>query len=190
MNGPLEITFRDIPKVPEMEELIRQKIAKLEEVHRITSCRVVIEQPQRHQKSGSPYRVRLDITVPAGHELVVRREPGEGEMHTSLSAVVRAAFDAARRQLRELAMRQRGEVKHHAEPAVQAVIDRVFLEEGYGFIRDVDQREIYFNRSSLTNADLDEVSPGTPVRFVEEESVSGHRASTVELLGTARRTAP
>jgi hypothetical protein len=128
MNGPLEITYRDIPKVPDVDELIRRRVEKLEEVHHIVSCRVVLERPQRHQTSGSPYRVRLSITVPPGHELVVRREPGEGEMHAELATVVRNAFDAARRQLRELSMKQRGHVKRHGEAEANAVVDREVTE--------------------------------------------------------------
>ncbi len=146
--------------------------------------RVVIEQPQKHQKSGSPYRVRVSITVPAGHELVVRREPGEGEMHAELTSVVRSAFDAARRQLRELATRRRGGVKHHEGGAEEvAVVDRIMLDEDYGFIRTPDQRQVYFHRNSVQNADFDTLVPGTGVRFVEEEGDQGPQAAAVQVIG-------
>jgi len=188
MNGPLEITFRDIPKQPEIEALIRRKLEKLEEVHRITSCRVALERPQRHQTSGSPYRVRLSLTVPSGHELVVRREPGEGEMHVELTTIVRNAFDAARRQLVELGLKRRGFVKRHEEgELVTAVIDRVFSREDYGFIRTSDQRQVYFHRNSVQNADFDCLLPGTDVHFVEEEGEKGAQAVAVQVVDPTSR---
>ena len=39
----------------------------------------------------------------------------EGEWEESLPTVVRRAFEAMRRQLKELVERQRGEVKEHSE---------------------------------------------------------------------------
>jgi len=55
------------------------------------------------------------VPCPApGHEVVVRREPTEGDLHTGLAPVIRNAFTAARRRLRDLSMKQRGEVKRHA----------------------------------------------------------------------------
>ena len=46
--------------------------AKLEEFFsRITSCRVVVEAPHRHHKSGELFHVRIDLGVP-GHESTKR----------------------------------------------------------------------------------------------------------------------
>ena len=65
MNVPLEISFREVEKTQSLEDLIRGEAASLEEVNdHVSSCRVSVEQPQKHLKSGSPYRVRIDMTVP------------------------------------------------------------------------------------------------------------------------------
>ena len=114
MQLPLEISYRGVKKTGWTENLIREKAAKLDQVcDHLTSCRVAVEKTQQHQRFGSPYRVRIDMKVPPSHELVVRREPSEGDIHHELPQVIREAFDVARRQLRELAERQRGEVKSH-----------------------------------------------------------------------------
>ena len=123
---PIEISYRDFQKTEEIEDLIYEKCAKLEQVcDYISSCRVAIERPQEHQQTGNPYRIRLDITVPPGHELVVKREVGRGEMHEKLTSVIRKVFSAARRKLKKLKEQQRGEVKSH--PAQEG--QTLYMEE-------------------------------------------------------------
>jgi ribosome-associated translation inhibitor RaiA len=115
MKVPVEITYRDVEKTDYLDDLIHKKIAKLERYcNYMSSCRIVVEKIHDRPKSGSPYRVRLDITVPPGHELAASENPGEGIQYESLEAVIRDAFEAARRQLVELVQRQRDEVKTHA----------------------------------------------------------------------------
>jgi ribosome-associated translation inhibitor RaiA len=119
MLVPLQLSFRDVPpaRQAEIEERVRQRAAKLERFFQpINSCRVAIERPHQFERSGNPYRVRIDITVPPGHELVVRKEPGDSNLHTDLATVVNAAFEAAERRLGELVARMRGEVKTHERP--------------------------------------------------------------------------
>lgn len=62
--------------------------------------------------------MRLDITVPPGHELVADERPTEHEMHEPLSKIVNDAFKTMERQLKELVQRQRSEVKTHESAAV------------------------------------------------------------------------
>jgi hypothetical protein len=64
------------------EDLIREKAADLERLcGNIISCRIVVEVPQQYQKSGRPYRVRINVNIPPGLEVVVRRESSEGILH-------------------------------------------------------------------------------------------------------------
>lgn len=114
MQVPLELSFRDVPNTDLIAAVVREKVDKLERIcDRLSSCRVVIERPQRHQETGNPYRVRIDMTVPPGHELVAKRESTQGEMHDPLEVVVREAFQAAGRRLERLSQRQHGRVKTH-----------------------------------------------------------------------------
>lgn len=116
MQIPPEITYRNIEKTDEIENLVANKIAKLEQVcDYMVSCRVEVERPHRNQQTASPYRVRIDVRVPPGHELVVKRISTEGEREEPLDAVLRRAFEAMRRQLKELVERQRGDVKAHSK---------------------------------------------------------------------------
>jgi len=119
MQLPLEITFRNVPKTDAVEALIKEKTLALERIcDHITSCRVTVEQPAQHLSSGNPFQVRIELTVPRGHRVVVKREAGEGEMHENLGALLRKAFDAASRSLSRVVERQRGEVKAHEQPTI------------------------------------------------------------------------
>ncbi len=183
MQVPLEISYRDVQKTEEIDTLIREKAAKLEKIcHHLISCRVAVEKPQEHQRTGNPYRIRIDMRVPPGHEMVVKRESSEGNMHDPLSQVIRDAFDAARRQLQDLVERQRGEVKTKPESILVGLVVKLFQEEGYGFIQDADGREIYFHRNSVLHDDFDRLVIGTGVRYAEEEGLKGPQASTVEIV--------
>ena len=181
---PLEITFRDVEKTDALEELIREKADKLETVcEDMISCRVAVEKPQEHQRSGSPFRVRIQARVPTGHEVVAERKPGDGDMHDPLPKVVRSAFDAAERQIRELVAKRRGEIKFHPEQQLMAVVVRLFPEKGYGFLKNLeDGREIFFHESSVVRDDFQKLEIGTGVRYIESAGEEGPQASTVQIV--------
>ncbi|GAB4272106.1 MAG: hypothetical protein Kow0092_27100 [Deferrisomatales bacterium] len=184
MRTPLELTFRDVDGTPALEEYIRRSVRKLEDVcAAIVSCRIAVERRHRHQRSGSPYRVRIDLRVPPKHELVITRESGEGEIHDDLRKVLGNAFDSARRQLKELNHRLQGDVKTHQPPKGEAVVVRIFPEEDYGFLRTRDGAEIYFHRNAVLDGAFDRLDVGSGVRFVEVQGDEGPQASTVEVLG-------
>jgi len=185
MQVPLEISYRGLDKTPDLEKLIREHVTKLEKVcDHMTSCRLAIETSQQNLRSGHPFRVRIDMKVPPGHELVVVKTQGaKSDAHDPLHAVIREAFSAARRQLIALTEKQRGEVKIHPEQQMQAVVVRLFRDDGYGFIRDgADGHEVYFHRNSVVADDWDRLEVGTGVRYVEQPGDKGPQASTVQIV--------
>lgn len=185
MQVPLEITYRDVEKTDALEALVHEKVAKLEQVcDHINSCRVAIEKRHDGPKSGSPYRVRIDLTVPPGHELAAVKNPGEGEQYAAIETVIRSAFEAARRQLVELTERQHDEVKSHPEQEMGAVVTKLFPDQGYGFIRSLDSdEEVYFHRNSVIHDDFDRIGVGTGVRYVAQQDEQGLlHASTVQIV--------
>jgi cold shock CspA family protein len=183
MNVPLEISFRDVEKTQTLDDLIRGEAASLEEVNdHVSSCRVSVEQPQKHLKSGSPYRVRIDMTVPPRHEIVARREPGQGEMHEELETVILDAFDDARRQLRELSARQDGEEKRHPAQESTALVHHLVAEQDFGFLKTLDGRDVYFHRNSVANDDFDRLVVGTGVWHTAEMGEKGLQATTVRIV--------
>ena len=184
MQGPVDISFKDIPKTPEIEDLIKKNIAKLEKVcDHITSCRVTVQKPQKHQQRGNPYQVNIDITVPPGHEIVAKHSASQGDMHNPLETVLTQTFHAAERQLKELNEKQRGDVKVHPQQQVMGVVNKIFPEEGYGFIKTVDTGEdIYFHKNSVSHDDYERLEIGTGVRFTAEQGDKGLQAASVEII--------
>ncbi len=183
MEVPLEMSFRGMEANEAIEELIREKTAKLEKIYsNLNSCRVAVEKTQKHQRRGNPYRVRLDITAPPGHEIVIKREPSKGNLHDPLTTVINSAFQAARRQLRELKKKQGRRVKGHPQQRMDGVVEKLHSEEGFGFIRTLDGQQIYFHRHSVLHHDFDRLEPGMGVRFARETGDEGDQASTVQVV--------
>ena len=183
MQVPVRIRFGHVRKNTAIENLIREQAAKLERVcDHIISCRVAVEKPQEHQTSGSPFRVRIAVTVPPEHELAVTRNAGEGNLHNQLQTVIRDAFGAMRRQLTKLVDKQRGETKSHPEQELAGVVVRLFREQGYGFIKGTDNREIYFHKNSLPADSFDRLRVGTGVQWEEQEGEKGPQATTVRIV--------
>jgi cold shock CspA family protein len=82
------------------------------------------------------------------------------------------------RKLEEQRRRERGVVKTHAETP-SGWISKVFPEEQYGFIRTMDERDVYFHSNSLLNGDFNKLKIGTEVSFLEEQGNEGPQAVRV-----------
>jgi ribosome-associated translation inhibitor RaiA/cold shock CspA family protein len=183
MQVPLIVTFHNVDKSADIEELIRTRADKLDRAcERIVACRVTVEKQQDRHKNGNPFRVRIDVTVPPEHELVVARETGAGDLHEQLRAAVRDAFDAMRRRLKKLVEKQRGDVKSHPAQEPAGVVIRLFREQGYGFIKSFDDREIYFHKNSFAGDEFGRIAIGTGVQWFEEQGDKGPQASTVRIV--------
>ena len=185
MDTSVDLTFRNTVPQPDIEALVQHEAAKLERYgRRLVSCRVAIEEPQRHQRAGNRYRVRLEIGAGLARPIVVTREPGDTEMHRELRTIVRDAFRAARRQLQAARERVRGDERAPAEP--RGLVERLVPVEdpdaAYGFLRALDGRTIYFHRHSVLNDAFERLAIGTEVRFEEEEGDEGPQASTVAIV--------
>ncbi|MCE5231295.1 cold shock domain-containing protein [bacterium] len=184
MKVPLEIAYRDVDKNDQLEELIRQKAAKLERVcDYLVSCRVAVEHPQKEHR----YRVRIDLRVPPNHEIVVKSDPEPATMHLELETVLRQTFDTARRRLQNLVERAHGEVKTHPEQQVTALIDKLFPEKDYGFLRTIDGRDVYFHRNAVVGDGFSNLRIGMGVRYVETEGENGPQATTVQVVNRPER---
>ena len=183
MNVPLTINFKDIEKTEVLESLIRSKAEKLEtHCPYLSRCDVTVESTQEHQRNGQPFRVRIDMTVPPGHELSVTRAESEGEMHTSLPAGIRNAFKAAEQQLRKLKGKQIRDIKSHPEQVVDAVIVEINREEGWGYLQTTDGRKLYFHENSVLHGNFARLAIGTGVNFSEEQGDKGPQATSVRIV--------
>ena len=207
MQVPPEVSIKGFEVNREIDTLLQHQIARLERVcDYIISLRIAIEKEQGRHQLGNPYRVRLDIRVPPNLEIVVTRQsvlhedgrkPPEPETEPEmiiktglrsrrkdepLVVTIRSTFDSARRQLERLVERQRKEVKNHPQNDIMGFIEKLFLDDGYGFIRSLDGQQIYFHKNSSLHGEWDRLEVGTGVRYREEQGEKGLQASSIEIV--------
>jgi cold shock CspA family protein/ribosome-associated translation inhibitor RaiA len=188
MQQALQIAFRNMDPSDAVATIVREKVSKLERFcQRIQSCRVVIEEPHRHQHQGKLYRVRIDLKVP-GREIVVGGDTSGAHASEDIRAAIRDTFQAAQRRLQDYVRSQsrleQGRDAETREGAAYGTVLRIIREggdTGYGFIQAPDGREIYFHRNSVLDDHFDDLAPGMEVRFAEEPGEEGPQASTVQV---------
>lgn len=177
------ITFRGVDGSQEITDDIQRRALKLDALQpHIVSCRVAVEKDPEDQRSGSPYRVRVVVRVPPGKEMVGRREPGQGEPHEPLTVAIRDAFEAVRRQLVKTKDKQQGNVKTDPNQEMIGHVVRLFPMQGYGFLRTLEGREIYFHRNAVLGDDFSRLEVGTGVRYFPREGEKGPQASTIQIV--------
>lgn len=178
MQAPLKISTHRIALSPAMEEMVRERSEWLERFYpRLTHCEVVVNGYSGHHRTGGPVAVRIHLGVP-GDELTVDRQESE-----SVDLALREAFDAARRRLQDYLRIQRGAVKAH-EPQPEGKVIRLFPDDGYGFLRSPDGREVYFHAHSVLAPGFATLQVGSEVRYTEEQGDEGPQASSLIPLGT------
>jgi ribosomal subunit interface protein len=97
----IQVVFHGLDRSEAVEEQVREKVLRLSRFHkRIIKCRVVIDCPHQHHRTGRLYNVRVDLSVP-GEDVVVRRQPSRKHAHEDLFVALRDAFDSARRRLED-----------------------------------------------------------------------------------------
>ena len=200
---PLQITFKNMAPSEVIEAHIREAALKLDSFYdEIMGCRVLVEAPHQHHRRGKQYHVRIDLTVPGG-EFVIKRAPrlitdrplrfrkapedvdveesrelSKYAAHDDIQLAIRDAFDAARRKLQDYARRRRGVLKVH-DGSPHARVSRLFPDEGFGFLKTADGREIYFHKNSVLESGFGDLKIGTEVHFAEEPGEKGPQATTV-----------
>jgi cold shock CspA family protein len=187
MQTPPQIAFKGFEPAAHVRERVTQEMARLERFHpRMTSARVVVERVTARRHAGDLYTARIFIVLPGGREVAVTRFQDDAHAHEDVLVAVRDAFDAAQRQIEDLARTQRGDVKTHESPP-EGRVARFLAEKEAGFIETDDGREIYFHRNSVVGARFEDLAVDDRVRFQEEMGEQGPQASTVAPIRDRRR---
>jgi ribosomal subunit interface protein len=179
-----EVIFKDVDRTPWVEGYVAERLQHLERFSPdITSCHVTLAREQRSRRTGNRYSVMVEVRVPRQHDLAVRKQKEIRDMDTQLPAVINEAFGAIEKQLKKTAaLRRRDEKSHDGQP--RGLVEKVFADEGYGFIRTVEEdRQLYFHRNSVLHDDFERLTVGTEVRFTPEQGEQGPQATSVQVLG-------
>ena len=109
MQTPLQITIRHMTHSHALTTRVREEVRKLSGFDPdIVSCRVVIEQQDRHKSQGRSFNVRIVLGV-AGHELIVNHDQDQ-----DVYVALRDAFASLTRRLEDVGHRRGATFKKHA----------------------------------------------------------------------------
>ena len=185
MQTAPEVIFKDIDRSPWVEEYIAERCAHLEKFSQeITRVHVTISQEAASHRKGNRYGVMVEARLPKHHDLAVKKQKQITDMQTQLPAVINQAFSAMEKQLKKtVALRRHDEKARAGDGQPHGTVEKVFGEEGYGFIRTVDDdRQFYFHRNSVLHDDFDNLTVGTEVRFTPQLGEEGPQASSVQVV--------
>ena len=103
MSSPVAIIFVGMDRSQEIEHCIHAEILKIElSFGRMASWRIMVEVPERPHHHTSPlFNVRVLMTRPNGHEIVVNEHPTEYQAREDPYRSLCDAFDDVRARLRE-----------------------------------------------------------------------------------------
>jgi cold shock CspA family protein/ribosome-associated translation inhibitor RaiA len=200
---PVQVTFRNIENPGALDEYVRKEATKLERFYdRISSCRVIVERPQK-AASSKLYHVRIDLGLPQGGLVVKhmptlhgslqdakqeksRREAKSVLVHKTPRRAIHEAFQEMGRRLQDYARRQAGAVKTRADGR-EGIVKTIFPDQGYGFLETPDGREIYFHKNDVMDQHFDLLRIGSPVSYAEEAGEKGPQASTVRVIHPSKQ---
>jgi putative sigma-54 modulation protein len=102
-----DIHFHGLEKSDAIEAKVRDKVAKLHRhFDRMSSCRVVLEAPQRNAAKAKQFRVKIEISVPNSAAIIVSHDREGASANEDLPLAIRDAFEAAMRKVDELGDRR------------------------------------------------------------------------------------
>jgi ribosome-associated translation inhibitor RaiA len=130
MQVPIQIAFENIEPSAAVEAHVGKEAVKLEKYYeRITSARIVIARPNHRHHKGDAYEIRLHLTVPGAADIAISRESNtHASAQQDIGITIRDAFNAARRQLQDLARKRQGHVKDHG-PRLRSATGAASSEE-------------------------------------------------------------
>jgi ribosomal subunit interface protein len=186
MQTPIEIAFQHCEPSEEIRAEIARQVKRLERFSdRITSCHVTVAGPQTRHRQGELFKIDIRIAMPEHHDVIVGKTHGDAPEREHDLVAIREAFDAAVRQVEDVARDMRGQVKEHAAES-HGRVTKFLAGQDCGFIETAEGREIYFHRNAVVDGAFDSLSVGSEVRFVEETGVKGAQASMVRPIGKRR----
>jgi cold shock CspA family protein len=190
MQVPLEIAFHNIKSAQWAEDLIRARVAELEEIYgRLISCRIRVDQRAKNNAGTIPPVVRIELGIPGHKELVVSHEPEHLErkfQRPDLRNAIHEAFRIAERRLRDLKeqrVRRTKEPHHDSENQGLGQVAELAPERNQGFLMTKEGGLLYFHRNAILTGDFDKLRRGDEVYYVENVGDTGPMATKVWVKG-------
>ena len=112
METRVRISFQGSTPSEALTALINEQVEGLEKIYgRMTSCQVIVRVPDRHHRTGGLFAVNIHAVLPGNIDINVDHVSDDDERFSDPQFAVNDAFRRAKRQIKESARKQRGEVK-------------------------------------------------------------------------------
>ena len=99
MKSQFHINFKNMDHSPAIEEIVANKVEKLEKRFKnLLSCDVVIEVPHHHSQGVHIPHVNIHVKMREG-ELMVNKESEQDKSHADINIAIRDAFKAMEHQM-------------------------------------------------------------------------------------------
>lgn len=188
MQIPAEITFHNIQHSEWAEQVIREKIARLEKLFdRLVTCRVRVEKRANNAQNSIPPVLRIEIGVPGHKDLVVSHEPEHLQQKFSdpdMRIAINEAFRIAERQLLDFKEQLKGRTKtplHDTANQFLGQVAELAQDKDHGFLLTKEGGLLYFHRNSVLTGNFDAMKRGDAVHYVEDMGDTGPTAVKVRV---------
>lgn len=174
----LQIESRNVDMTPRWMAEIEQRIQSLQVGHDdLMHGRVTLTKNRHHKKAARLAEALVLVTLPGRHTITARKE------EKTFEEAIRAAFSAIEVELQKY-RDKRGATAVRTEPIppLRGVINKLFPEEGHGFILQEGGGEVYFHKNALHELDFQDLSDGTEVVFNAAPGEKGEHATVVLAL--------
>ena len=170
----MEIHWVGMGQVEEaVRTAIEKRVASLAEGHEdLIDLRITGRTSAHHRHGGQEVKITCQAR---GAEIVAARE--RPDLGLALDEVV----DAFEREVHRLRDKRRDQSRMRpAEPPHLGVVDRLFRDEGYGFILTDEGEQVYFHRNAVKEGlDFDDLEVADRVALNLEAGDEGPQATTV-----------
>jgi cold shock CspA family protein len=170
----MQIHWSHVDKVdPEEREAIEARIRELAEGHNdLIDLRIVGRRTRHHRQGAEEIRIACQAR---GKEIVVTRT--QEEMGLALNEAL-DVFEREVRRLRDKRVTRR--MERVAAPPHLGLVDRLFPDEGYGFILTDAGEQVYFHRNAVTDGlEFEALEEGQRVGLNVEQGDDGAQATSV-----------
>jgi ribosome-associated translation inhibitor RaiA/cold shock CspA family protein len=184
MQKPLQITFKNLDKSEHIENMIRERIDRLDQLYpRLIGCRVVLERPAGSATAKASLGIAIELDVPGRPKIVAKREDERRDAKGDSLKLISQAFDAAQRQLEDLARVASRDVKAHENAGETGCIMQVEKLEDHGFVELAQGESLYFSREAVIDNRFDDLKPGMVVHVTRasRNGSMGPQASAIRL---------
>lgn len=170
----MEIHWVDLGDLDETSRgEIEARLQLLAEGHRdLIDLRITGRRTRHHRHGAQEVRI---ICQARGREIVAART------RPDLGLALNEALDAFEREVHRLRSKRRDRSRAQPpEPPCLGIVDRIFPEEGYGFILTDAGEQVYFHRNAVKEGlDFDRLEEAQRVALDLEPGREGPQATTV-----------